>query len=94
MVCVAVEVTKEGISIDISNDGEIDKESLPHIFERFYRTKSARTGGCGGVGLGLAITKHMVLVLGGAIRVKSENGKTVFTVEFGKELLQVSSAVS
>ena len=51
----------------------IAPEDLPHIFERFYRTKGTRKAE--GLGLGLYITKMLVEAHGGRIWVKSKPGK-------------------
>lgn len=53
----------------------IKKESLSHIFDRFYRVDNARNREVGGHGLGLAITKSFVDLLGYNITVNSEFGK-------------------
>jgi two-component system, OmpR family, phosphate regulon sensor histidine kinase PhoR len=52
----------------------IASEHLPRIFERFYRVDKARSRETGGTGLGLAIVKHIVLNLGGGVRVQSTLG--------------------
>ena len=61
----------------------IPKESIHHVFERFYRVDKARSRKTGGSGLGLAIVRSMVERNGGSIQVDSAVGKgTVFTVTF------------
>lgn len=64
------------IEISVVDTGEgIRKEDLPFIFERFYK------GSKGGLGLGLAIAKELVIAHEGSIIVTSEYGKgSTFTV--------------
>lgn len=58
----------------------IPEESIPRVFERFYRVDRARSRECGGTGLGLAIVKHVLEVHGGSIEVSSRIGQgSVFT---------------
>ena len=50
-------------------------EFLEHIFEPFERESSALKSGIEGTGLGMAITKKLVEIMGGTIQVSSEKGK-------------------
>lgn len=70
------------IILYVENTGKgISAEDLPHIFERFYRADSSRSGSS--FGLGLAIAKAVTERNSGTISVRSEpDTHTRFTVEF------------
>ena len=71
-----------GFEITVANKGrEISPEHLQRIFEKFYREDDARATRQGGVGLGLAIAREIVLAHGGTIEATSEAGVTTFTVK-------------
>lgn len=53
----------------------MSREFKEHIFEEFSREQSAVENKVGGVGLGMAIVKHLVDLMGGDIEVLSEKGK-------------------
>ncbi len=59
----------------------MSKEFVGHIFDTFSREYSATVSGIQGTGLGMAITKNIVDMMGGNIQVESEEGKgSLFTV--------------
>ncbi len=70
------------LRIKIADTGiGISHEHLPYLFNRFYRTDEARTRNSGGTGLGLALTKEIILAHKGNIEVESQPGKgTTFFV--------------
>lgn len=71
-----------GIQITISDSGSgIPVSDLPHIFDRFYRGDQSRQEGQGESGLGLTITKSLIVAHGGTIDVMSTPGTgTTFTI--------------
>ncbi|WDM03096.1 HAMP domain-containing protein [Alicyclobacillus cycloheptanicus] len=82
-VRLAVSCSSRHANIRVADTGSgIPEEDLPYIWERFYKADKARTrGASGGIGLGLAITKHIVVEHGGDIIVESKMGQgTTFTV--------------
>ncbi len=61
----------------------MSQEFVEHIFEPFEREKNTTLSGVQGTGLGMAITKNIVDMMNGSIKVKSEQGVgTEFTVSF------------
>ncbi|HUE14954.1 MAG TPA: HAMP domain-containing sensor histidine kinase [Planctomycetaceae bacterium] len=85
-VMVSLQSTPEEVVLSVSDTGiGIPPEHLAHIFERFYRVDNARSRKDGGVGLGLAICKSIVVAHGGLISVSSHLGRgTKFEVRLPK----------
>jgi signal transduction histidine kinase len=59
------------LSVADSGDG-IDPAVLPRLFERFWQADSSITRAHGGLGLGLAVVRHLVELHGGTVRAESE----------------------
>ena len=74
-VTLRVETRGGTARLSVQDEGQgIDPESLPHIFDRFFRTDQSRTRQTGGTGLGLAIAKYIVDRHGGWFEVLSREG--------------------
>lgn len=73
-------VSEENVEVIVSDTGcGMDEETMRHIFDKFYQgdTSHSREGN----GLGLALTKRVLEITGGSIRVSSRPGEgTEFTV--------------
>ena len=75
---ISVSVRERGFEavVEVSDSGEgIPEEDLPYIFERFYRADSSRSAASGGAGIGLAISRMIVVDHGGDVFVSSAPGK-------------------
>jgi signal transduction histidine kinase/CHASE1-domain containing sensor protein/ActR/RegA family two-component response regulator len=71
---VSVKVTQAGnaVEVSVSDSGQgINKEFMPYVFDRFRQADSTTTRQHGGLGLGLAIARHLVEIHGGSIRAES-----------------------
>jgi len=71
------------VHLEIADNGQgIRADFLPHVFERFRQADSSTTRAHGGLGLGLAIVRHLVEIHGGSVRANSagEGRGATFTV--------------
>jgi signal transduction histidine kinase len=84
-----VEVTEGEVVLSVRDRGPgISPEHWSRVFERFYKVDRARPREAGGFGLGLAITKHLVQVLGGRIWTETaREGGQVFYIALPSEVL-------
>ena len=71
-VQVRLERVNSSVEITVSDTGQgISAEFLPYVFDRFRQADNTTTRRQSGLGLGMAITKHLVELHGGTIRVES-----------------------
>jgi hypothetical protein len=69
---IALAESAEALSLSVADNGRgIDPEFLPYLFERFSQGEAAATRTRGGLGLGLAIVRHLVELHGGTIAATS-----------------------
>jgi len=69
---IRLEVINSRIQIAVSDTGlGINPEFLPYVFERFRQADSTTTRSYGGLGLGLAIVRHLVELHGGTVQAES-----------------------
>ncbi|HTO96875.1 MAG TPA: response regulator [Myxococcales bacterium] len=82
-VTLRIERVRSDVRIAVSDTGAgIRGAFLPHVFDRFWQADSSITRAQGGLGLGLAIVRHLVEVHGGTVQAQSDGeGKgATFTV--------------
>lgn len=83
--CVQVGVAAAGTWVELSvvDDGPgIEPAFLPHVFDRFRQGDSSSTRRHPGLGLGLAIVRHLVELHGGTVEARNREDRTgaVFVV--------------
>lgn len=86
---VEADVAGEELVLSVRDHGPgISPEHWSRVFERFYKVDRARPREAGGFGLGLAITKHLVQVLGGRIWTEAaRDGGQVFCIALPRGVL-------
>lgn len=76
---IYVKLRKEGkeavIEVRNETENELTKESLSHVFERFYRMDGSRNSQTGGHGIGLSMASAIVNAHGGKINAHTESGR-------------------
>jgi two-component system sensor histidine kinase/response regulator len=69
----------DAVTLAVTNSGVVPPEVLPHLFDPF-RGGQRHVGRSDGLGLGLFIVQQIVLAHGGQVDVKSDSGRTTFSV--------------
>jgi signal transduction histidine kinase/CheY-like chemotaxis protein len=93
---VRVKIARVGgaVEVSVSDTGlGINKKFLPYVFERFRQADSTTTRQHGGLGLGLAIARHLVEIHGGTINAESggEGRGATFTIRLPLSEAKVKS---
>ena len=94
-ITVGLKPVGEGVlELSVADSGiGIPKESLEAIFEEFRQVDGTTTRKYGGTGLGLSISQRLAGMLGGGIRLESEEGKgSTFTVSIAARYGQSAPA--
>ncbi|MBX9899768.1 MAG: heavy metal sensor histidine kinase [Burkholderiaceae bacterium] len=80
---VSLHESDDHVNLLIENIGEpIPEENMTRIFDRFYRVDLARQGE--GAGLGLAITRSIIMAHGGDISARCNGNQVCFSVQLPK----------
>ena len=82
-IMIDVRIVHSNVRVRVSDSGSgIAANVLPHVFERFRQGDSSSTRSHGGLGLGLAIVRHLVELHGGTVTAESggEGKGAEFTV--------------
>ncbi len=92
-VIIAAHEVDKTIEFSVTDQGVgISQEHLPKIFTKFGRLDNPLIRQTEGTGLGLYITRSLVLALGGQIEVSSKPGQTTFTVQLPAASLEEQAA--
>ena len=76
-------ITATAASSTFSDNGKgVPSESLPYLFERFYRVDKSRSRTTGGLGLGLAIVRELAEQQGWQIRAETAHPGLTFILTF------------
>ncbi len=95
IVAVGLRVVGEAAFLTVRDTGiGLDSSFLPHAFERFRQANTGTTRDHGGLGLGLAIVRHLVGLHGGDVTVASEGRDRGATFTVSLPLLDAAPASS
>jgi PAS domain S-box-containing protein len=93
-VQVRLESVNSSVLLAVEDNGPgIDPAFLPHVFERFRQADGSSTRPHGGLGLGLAIVRHLVELHGGTVEAtnRAEGSGAVFRVALPRRSVRPST---
>jgi len=80
-ITLSAQRIKDGIKLKVINTGvEISSVEQQRVFDKFYRIPNHDPWQFGGTGIGLALVKNLVELLGGTISLKSDREQTIFAI--------------
>lgn len=89
-ITFSAQAVADGIELQVSNTGiEISPTEQQLVFDKFYRIPHHDPWQFGGTGIGLALVKNLVELLGGTIHLTSQERETVFTIRLPWEIISV-----
>ncbi len=92
-VCISIHEIGSEVEIKVSDNGQgINPGFLPFVFDRFRQADSTSTRQHGGLGLGLAIARHLIEIHGGTIKAESDGPGKGSTFSFRLPLIGSISA--
>lgn len=92
-VSASVFTKDQSVILEVADNGiGIPANSVPFIFDRFYRADKTRTRATGGIGIGLSLVKAICNAHGANIDVKSREGEgTIFSIVFPRYVPETTS---
>jgi PAS domain S-box-containing protein len=96
-VLIRLEQPNSHIAITVEDNGPgVDADFLPYVFDRFRQADASSTRRHGGLGLGLAIVRHLVELHGGTVHAenRAEANGAVFTLTLPRRAVATNTAAA
>jgi PAS domain S-box-containing protein len=95
-VLLRLEKQDSHVAITVEDNGPgVDPQFLPYVFDRFRQADSSSTRRQGGLGLGLAIVRHLVELHGGTAQAANRaGGGAIFSIHLPRRAVSAGRAVA